>query len=162
MRALTFPRRLALLISLSSMFMLVSRPVLASEASPKSTLNFEEAIQVAEKFIASQGYTDKKIALDKDNLVREAADAGMKVAAVAEKRKGLLNKEAVGARRVGRTRYVVAFRYAGEEAQQESGKAVMVSRSGKEIKISDADVKLEGFFRTESEWLEALKQAAAS
>ena len=111
-------------------------------ASPRKRAAATEkiAVQVAERFIRDNGYTDQPAAVDRSNISREALESGDVSERLAH-RHATLESRAHGVSAAAAGWYVV-FRYKGQ-ATNPHGRAVWVDSYGRAVKVEHQDFVLD-------------------
>ncbi len=122
---------------LSSIGLLSVTNVLALES-----VTCEDAVQIAEKFIKQQGYTDEPVSITDDELVFESMEWRDNPKEMFAKRKGTLKPKAIGAFENDPRQWEVAFSYTNPSAESWRGRAVRVEKKTKYALVEHQDVDL--------------------
>lgn len=112
---------------------LVSAPL--SDAQMKK-LSEAQAVALAEKFIAQNGYTD--LPPEKDKIVNESLELVPKVDEMLRRRHNSLKREAYGVsrgRKNGAPGWTVVFQVAGDDGKGRLGRAVTMNSDGRKMRV---------------------------
>lgn len=112
--------------------------IFASCASTQ-ILTKNQAIEKAESFVIEQGYSDKKINLNRVKIEHNILDQYQTLENVVELRRNLLNSKSVYVKQI-KNGWIIGFKYKNEKFNEirdgiRFGKGVWVSESGNEIKM---------------------------
>lgn len=99
-------------------------------------LSEAQAVALAEKFIAQNGYTD--LPAEKDKIVNESLELTPKVDEMLRRRHNSLKREAYGVgrgRKNGAPGWTVVFQLAGDDGKGRLGRAVTMNPDGRRMRV---------------------------
>jgi hypothetical protein len=99
-------------------------------------LSEAQAVELAEKFIAQNGYTD--LPPEKDKIVYESFEWVVKVDEMLKRRHNTLKREAYGlsrGRKNGAPGWTVVFRASGDDGRGKQGRAVTMNPDGRKMRV---------------------------
>ena len=130
---------------------------LPSNPEVKTQLTEAEAIRLAEKFVADNGYTDLPLTKEKTKLSYESIDSADAGERLTDRYATLERKAyAVGRRNVSNNGWTIAFRYNAnneryrriipdyEQHTKNTGRAVTMNADGSSIRIQHQEIYLKG------------------
>jgi hypothetical protein len=106
-------------------------------------INMHQAVAIAEKFIAENGYTKIPVA-DKSKIAFESLEGESDVDAILKSRYNTLQEKAYGIRRdrkADNKGWTVIFRYT-DKKQQKNGRAVTMNLDGTNLRVEHQDIFL--------------------
>ncbi|QQS30166.1 MAG: hypothetical protein IPM47_04235 [Sphingobacteriales bacterium] len=106
-----------------------------------SAMSEQEAIALAEAFVAAQGYTGKQPDLSKVALQFEKNEYASDSAGVLKGRFNMLKPKATGARQYDQKKWLVGFEYTGNE--ENIARAVTMDSIGSKIFMQSQDVRID-------------------
>lgn len=99
-------------------------------------LSEAQAVELAEKFIAQNGYTD--LPPEKDKIVHESIELVSNVDVMLKRRHNTLEREAYGlsrGRKNGSPGWTVVFRRSGDNGTGKLGRAVTMNLDGRKMRV---------------------------
>ena len=106
-----------------------------------------KAMEIAENFIMEQGYSDKKLDLNKTKIDSDILDQYQEPEKIIELRHNLLNSKAVYSKKL-ESGWIIEFEYKQTETsvlsqKTREGKGILISENGKKINMFHENILFE-------------------
>jgi hypothetical protein len=119
-----------------------------THAKPRKKINLEEAVRLAEQFIARNGYTDVPPTKNKSRIAMEHIEWESNIKDILKERHNTLHRKAYGYSRGGRFKdgWIIAFQFTDpcDDGEPLCGRGVSMDAWGRHLLMehSDANMKV--------------------